>query len=92
MNLNVIIVGYKMDTTSTTNTPAPPAPPSTEQAPPDRVRLVDIEIGDANGAFNLMIQFLSLAQSRGAFKIDESAKIFECLKMFNRSDAPKESS
>ena len=91
MNLNVIIVDNKMDTTSTTNTPAPPST-STEQAPPDRVRIVDVEIGDANGAFNLMIQFLSLAQSRGAFKIDESAKIFECLKMFNRSDAPTESS
>ena len=94
MNLNVNIVGNKMDTTSATNSSVQSSTqePQSENVTPNRVRLVDVEVGNANEAFNLMIQFLSLAQSRGAFKIDESAKIYDCLKMFNRSDASKDSS
>ncbi len=47
-------------------------------------RLVDIPITDDNTALNVMVSFLSLAQKRGAFSIDESAKIYECIKMFQR--------
>ena len=31
-----------------------------------------------------MVNFLSLTQKRGAFEIDESAKIWECSKDLNR--------
>ena len=45
-------------------------------------RLVDIEIVDQNTALNVIVSFLNLAQRRGSFTIDESAKILECIKKF----------
>ena len=44
-----------------------------------------IEITDENVALNVMVMFLNLAQNRGAFRIDESAKIFECIKTFQKT-------
>lgn len=49
------------------------------------VKLLDIPISDENTALNVMVSFLSLAQKRGSFTFDESAKIWECIKMFQRS-------
>ena len=46
-------------------------------------RLVDVEVTDQNVALQLIATFLNLAQKRGAFSIDESAKIFECIKKFS---------
>jgi len=48
------------------------------------VRLVDVVVTDENIALNLMVSFLSLAQKRGAFGIDESAKIWECIQKFHK--------
>ena len=48
------------------------------------VRLVDVAIIDENTALNVMVSFLSLAHKRGVFGIDESAKIWECIKMFQK--------
>jgi len=48
------------------------------------IKLVDIPVSDENTALNLMVSFLSLAQNRGAFTFDESAKIWECIKIFQK--------
>ena len=51
-----------------------------EQAQPvekRELRLVDVVVADENTALNLMVNFLTLANKRGAFGIDESAKIWE---------------
>lgn len=48
------------------------------------VRLVDVPVKDENTALNIMVGFLSLAQKRGVFSIDESAKIWECIQIFQR--------
>lgn len=56
----------------------PPTPPQKE------VRIVDISISDENTALNVIVQFVTLAHKRGAFGIDESAKIWECIKMFQK--------
>jgi len=48
------------------------------------VKLTDIEVKDENVALNLLVSFISLAQKRGAFTIDESAKIWECIKRFQK--------
>ena len=48
------------------------------------VKLVDIPIRDENVALNVMVNFLGLAQKRGVFSFDESAKIWECIKMFQK--------
>jgi len=49
-----------------------------------KVRLVDIPVNNEVVALNMMVSFLSLAQQKGAFTIDESAKIWECIKMFQK--------
>ncbi len=56
----------------------------TETVPKKEVKLVDIQIKDENIALNVMVSFLSLAQKRGVFTLDESAKIWECIKMFQK--------
>lgn len=48
------------------------------------VRLVDVSVTDENVALNLMVSFLSLAQKRGCFGLDESAKIWECVRRFQK--------
>ena len=55
-----------------------------EQAPKE-VRLVDVPVSDENVALNLMVSFLSIAQKRGCFSLDESAKIWECVKKFQKA-------
>ena len=54
----------------------PPPAPQPEQ------RLTDVKIVDENTALNVMVSFLNLAQKRGTFSIDESAKIWECIQKF----------
>ena len=54
----------------------PPPAPQQEQ------RLTDVKIVDENTALNVMVSFLNLAQKRGTFSIDESAKIWECIQKF----------
>jgi len=51
------------------------------------VKLVDIPVADENTSLNVMVAFLNLAQKRGAFTIDESAKIWECIKIFQKTSA-----
>lgn len=45
-------------------------------------KLVEIEVNDQNKALNVLVSFVNLAQKRGAFNLDESAKIWECVKFF----------
>lgn len=55
-----------------------------EQAQVPQVKLVDVPVTDEITALNIMVSFLNLAQRRGAFTIDEAAKIFECVKKFQK--------
>jgi hypothetical protein len=55
----------------------PPVPP--------QPRLVDVEVTSEIVALNLMVSFLNLAQRRGIYSIDESAKIWECIKKFQKA-------
>ena len=50
------------------------------------VQLTDIEITNENMALNVLVSFVSLAQKRGAFSLAESAKIWECVKAFQKKD------
>jgi len=47
-------------------------------------KLVDIVVTNENMALNLLVSFVHLAQRRGAFNIDEAAKIYECIKKFQK--------
>jgi hypothetical protein len=53
--------------------------PSQQPQQPDLNNLV---IADENTALNVMVSFLHMAQKRGAFNIQESAKVWECVQMF----------
>jgi len=61
----------------------PPAAPQQEQ------RLTEVQIVDENTALNVMVSFLNLAQKRGTFSIDESAKIWECIQKFIQQPPPQ---
>lgn len=62
-----------------------PQPNPEQSTPTPTEKLVDVKITNENEAFNLIISFLSLAQKRGAFGFDESAKIWECIKKFQKA-------
>ena len=64
-----------MESASTTDLPTP----SGEKT---RLRLVDVPLKDQQDALQLLVTFLNLAQKRGSFTLDESAKLWECIKMF----------
>jgi len=66
----------------TDQTPEPTPTPAPTPTPP--IRLVDVPITDDQVAFNLIIQFVQLAQKRGCYQMEESSKIWECLKRFQR--------
>ena len=63
-----------------------PQQPSLEtgQQQGQEVKLVDVPISDENIALNVLVSFVSLANKRGAFGLDESAKIWECIQMFQK--------
>jgi len=54
------------------------------QPKPVPQKLTDVEIVDENVALNVIISFVSLAQKRGAFTLEESAKIWACIKKFQK--------
>jgi hypothetical protein len=69
------------DTTQETM-PAPTAPQQQEH-----VKLVDAIINNQHVALNVLVGFIGVAQKRGTFALDESAKIYECIKMFQGTGA-----
>jgi hypothetical protein len=64
-----------MESQSTTELP-------TNTGEKKQTRLVDIPLETQNDALQLIVTFLNLAQKRGSFTLDESAKLWECIKMF----------
>ncbi len=65
-----------MESNSTTELPTGPS------GEKKQTRLVDVQVTNQNEALQLIVTFLNLAQKRGAFTLDESAKLWECIKMF----------
>jgi hypothetical protein len=66
-----------MESESTTNLP-------TSSGEKKQVRLVEVPLNTQSDALQLIVTFLHLAQKRGAFTLDESAKLWECIKMFQQ--------
>ena len=64
-----------MESNSTTQLPQP-------NGEKKQTRLVDVPVTNQNEALQLLVTFLHLAQKRGAFTLDESAKLWECVKYF----------
>ena len=59
---------------------------NTSETTTPQPKLVDIVVKDEVMALNLIVSFLNLAQRRGAFSLDESAKLWECIKMFQKPE------
>jgi len=60
--------------------------PDTKETMPapqqEQTKLVNATISDQHIALNVLVGFIGVAQRRGTFALDESAKIYECIKMF----------
>jgi hypothetical protein len=67
-----------MESTSTTELPT-----SNAQIK-NQTRLVDVPITSQQDALQLIVTFLNLAQKRGSFSLDESAKLWECIKTLSQ--------
>ena len=56
--------------------------------PPDQklqTAIKDISIDNENVALNVLVGMINIAQKRGAFNLEESAKAWECIQMFMKS-------
>ena len=63
------------------------SPVQQEQQQPQQgqqVNLLEMPVTNENEALNVMVNFLHLAQRRGAFAIAESAKVYDCVKIFQK--------
>lgn len=49
-------------------------------------KLLSVNVNDENTALNLLVSFINLAQRRGVYSLDESAKIWECISKFQKSN------
>ena len=49
-----------------------------------QVNLLELPVTNENEALNVMVNFLHLAQRRGAFAIAEAAKVYDCVKIFQK--------
>jgi len=78
MDASSTTTGPNGETTVHTGPSGPPAP---------EVKLVDVAITDENVALNVMVSFLNLGHRRGVYSLDESAKILECIKKFQKGSS-----
>ena len=65
----------------------PSEEPAVEKPAVKEVPIVDIPVTNPNIALNLLVALTGVAQKRGAFNIQESAKLWECIQMFNAPPA-----
>ena len=65
-----------------TSMPVEGASSPAEEKDMRQINLLDVDITDENTALNVIIGYLGVAQKRGTFAINESAKIYECVKKF----------
>ena len=73
--------------TETTDTqPTQPTHSPTEGKDDSKIDLLKVEVTDDNTALNVIVGFLGIAQRRGVFAINESAKIFQCIEQFQKTE------
>ena len=61
-----------------------PTNPAPMQEVPLEAQLVNTPITDENTALNVLVGFIGIAQRRGCFNIQESAKIWESIQRFSQ--------
>jgi hypothetical protein len=45
----------------------------------------EVPVTNQNEALQMIVYFINVAQKRGTYSLDESAKIYECIKIFKSS-------
>jgi hypothetical protein len=45
----------------------------------------EVPVTNQNEALQMIVYFINIAQKRGTYSLDESAKIYECIKIFKSS-------
>ena len=55
---------------------------SPSPSPSPEIDLTKIPITNENVALNVLVTYLNIAQRRGVFSFEESAKIWECIRIF----------
>tara|TARA_X000001036_G_scaffold319796_1_gene298291 strand:+ start:7132 stop:7392 length:261 start_codon:yes stop_codon:yes gene_type:complete len=79
-----MLLTKKMTEITAVDTP-PPAPDAKKE---EGVPILTVEVKDQDTALKLMVNFLEIANRRGAFSIAEVGKIHECIKMFTPEPEP----
>jgi hypothetical protein len=83
-NTTSINTSSTINTSSSNQVNLPDSSSSDTNVKPSQIKLVDVEVKDEVTALNLIVSFLNLAQRRGVFSLDESSKLWECIKMFQK--------
>ena len=86
MSENVVIAKESDSATSVSETKQQPQQQQSQQ---QQVNLVDVPITNENVSLNVMVGFLNMAQKRGVFNVQESAKIWECIRIFQKPAGPQ---
>jgi len=86
MSENVVIAKESDSATSVSETQQQPQQQQPQQ---QQVNLVDVPITNENVSLNVMVGFLNTAQKRGVFNVQESAKIWECIRIFQKPSGPQ---
>ena len=96
MSENVVIAKESDSATSVSETQQQPQQqqpqqqqPQQQQSQQQQVNLVDVPITNENVSLNVMVGFLNTAQKRGVFNVQESAKIWECIRIFQKPSGPQ---
>ena len=61
-----------------------------QQPQPQEVPINQIKVLDQNIALQLLVAFVQLGHRRGAYNIEETAKIHECIEMFKTQEPKQE--
>ncbi len=72
--------------TEITAVDTPPPAPTEEKKKDEGVPILSVEIKDQDIALKMMVNFLEIANRRGAYSIAEVSKIHECIKMFTPAE------
>jgi hypothetical protein len=49
---------------------------------PNQIPISEVPVTNQNEALQMLVYFINVAQKRGSYSIEESAKIYECIKIF----------
>jgi len=60
---------------------------TTEPAATEQPNILNVKITDQNMALNVLVAFVDLGQKRGAYNLQESAKLWEALQFFIQKNA-----